>query len=68
MPNLYLTELREERGLSQYQLADKLGISPSAMSAYELGTRVPRDEMKAKIADFFGVSLLDLFFADIHAS
>lgn len=68
MQNLYLIELRESRGLSQYQLADKLGISPSAMSAYELGTRVPRDELKAKIADYFGVSLLDLFYADIHAS
>ena len=50
--NLYLIELREERGLNQAQLADKLGISPSSMSAYELGTRIPRDEIKVKIADF----------------
>lgn len=62
MANLYLTELRINRGLSQAQLADKLGISPSAMSAYEQGVRVPRDEVKVRIAEFFGVSILDVFY------
>lgn len=62
--NLYLIELREERGLNQAQLADKLGISPSSMSAYELGTRIPRDEIKVKIAEFFGADVLELFFTN----
>lgn len=62
--NLYLIELREQRGLNQAQLADRLGISPSSMSAYELGTRIPRDEIKVKIADFFGADVLELFFTN----
>lgn len=64
MQNLYLIELREQRGLNQAQLAEKLGISPSAVSAYEQGRRMPRDEIRVKIAEFFGVSILDLFYSN----
>ena len=66
--NAYVTgaaikQLREQRNLTQAELAYKLGISASALSNYENGTRVPRDEIKVKIAEFFGVSVLDVFFA-----
>lgn len=67
MVNTYLVELRTDHGLTQEQLADKLGISLSAISAYECGNRVPRDEIKLKIAEFFGVSVVDLFFTN-HVS
>lgn len=63
MQNHVLINLREDRGLTQAELAYKLGISASALSNYENGTRVPRDEIKVKIAEFFGVSVLDVFFA-----
>lgn len=63
MVNSLLIRLREERGMTQAELAEKLGISPSAMSAYEQGARVPRDEIKVRIAEFFGVSILDVFYA-----
>lgn len=63
MVNSILIRLREERGLTQAELADKLGISPSAMSNYEQGIRVPRDEIKVRIAEFFGASILDVFYA-----
>lgn len=65
MVNSILIRLREERGLTQAELADKLGISPSAMSNYEQGIRVPRDEIKVRIAEFFGVSILDVFYASV---
>lgn len=58
-----IKRLREAKELSREDLADKLGASPSAIAMYELGERIPRDEMKVKIADFFGVSLESLFFA-----
>ena len=64
MQNLYLIELREQRGLNQAQLAEKLSISPSSVSTYEQGVKVPRDELKVKIAEFFGVSVLDLFYSN----
>lgn len=65
MVNSILIRLREERGLTQAELADKLGISPSAMSNYEQGIRIPRDEIKVRIAEFFGVSILDVFYASV---
>lgn len=69
MQNHILINLREDRGMTQAELAYKLGISASAMSAYENGTRVPRDEIKVRIAEFFGVSVLDVFFASkLHTS
>lgn len=49
--------LREEANLTQLQFAHILNISNSALSQYESGGRVPSDDVKAKIADYFGVSL-----------
>ena len=49
--------LRKKRGLSQRALADHLGLSKSAVSMYELGSREPDFETLEKIADFFNVDL-----------
>jgi transcriptional regulator with XRE-family HTH domain len=57
-----LKELRIKKKLSRFELAKKLGISPSAISMYENGERVPRDENKVKISKFFDVSIESLFF------
>ena len=57
-----LRELRGER--SQQEVAEILGISKSAYAMYEQDNRIPRDEVKMRIAKLFGVSVLDLFFAD----
>lgn len=56
-----LADLRGDR--SQKEVADALGISPSAVSMYELGERIPRDALKIKFSDFYGVPVSDLFFA-----
>lgn len=52
-----LKNLREEQGLTQSQLAEKLDIAVSSISQYESGDRVPSDDMKIKLAKFFDVSL-----------
>lgn len=49
--------LREEIPLTQFQLAEKLQITTSSVSQYESGDRVPSDEIKIKLANFFDVSL-----------
>ena len=52
-----LRELRQNKGLSQSQLSDALGISKSAISMYELGKREPDLETLEDIADFFNVDI-----------
>jgi len=52
-----LAEIRKKRGLSQYELADRLGFSRGQISNYEQGKREPDHETLTKIADFFDVSI-----------
>lgn len=51
-----LVELRKKSGLNQRQAAEKLGISPAPLSAYELGKKLPPLETLASIAEQYGVS------------
>ena len=55
-----LKDLRKERTLEE--VAGKLNISVSALNMYENDNRVPRDEIKIRICDFYGVSVADLFY------
>lgn len=52
-----IKELRTERDLTQQALADALGISKQAISAYEQGNRKPNFEIADALAEFFGVSI-----------
>lgn len=52
-----LKYLRERDGLSQRELATKLGMSASAICMYENGNRQPKFEDEEAIADFFNVDL-----------
>lgn len=49
--------IREKSGLTQQQLADKLGISRSAVGMYEKGEREPNFETLELIADTFNVDM-----------
>lgn len=52
-----LKYLREREGLSQRELATKLGLSAGAIGMYESGKRHPKFEDEEAIADFFNVDL-----------
>lgn len=52
-----LRNLRNEKDLTQQDLADFLGITRPAYTAYESGRRQPDNETLSKLADFFGVSV-----------
>lgn len=51
-----LRDLREKSGMSQKQLADRVGVSPESISMYELHERMPKQENLARIAEVFKVS------------
>ncbi len=57
-------KLRELRGNTTKQdVAKAIGVSESAYIKYERDERVPRDEVKRRLAVFFGVSVESIFFA-----
>lgn len=49
--------LRKELGLTQEQLADKLGLSQRAIGFYEKGEREPRNETLSKMSELFNASI-----------
>ena len=57
-----LVELRGK--VSQEYVAKACGISVSALSMYEQGNRIPRDEIKVRLAEFYKTSVQDIFFAN----
>lgn len=50
-----IREFRERRGMTQRELAEKAGLTESAMRSYELGYRMPKREIVDRIAKAFGV-------------
>lgn len=52
-----IKKLRAEKGWSQAQLANKLGVHPQHISRYETGGSSPSAEALAKMAEVFGVSV-----------
>lgn len=52
-----LRQLRENSGLTQPELAAKLGINQSNIVRYENGTKIPTLPVAIQIADIFGCSL-----------
>lgn len=51
-----IKKLREERGLSQEDLAKALGVTNQAVSTWETGKRLPRMGVIEKMSVLFGVS------------
>lgn len=52
-----LKELREEYGLSLQEVADKCGISKSAVYLYELGKRNPKQKALEELSCLFNVDI-----------
>lgn len=56
-----IKELRKARGLSQEELAEKIGVEPSHMSRLEIGKSYPSIDRLEKIAITLNVPLKDFF-------
>lgn len=58
-------KLRQLRGSRTIvEVAEKCGISPSALSMYENDQRVPRDSIKVKLAGYYKKSVQSIFYAN----
>ncbi|MGA5696793.1 helix-turn-helix transcriptional regulator [Bacillus bombysepticus] len=55
-----LIRLRNEK--SREEVANAVGISVSTLQIYENGQRIPRDNIKIKLANFYGVTVQKIFF------
>ena len=59
----YGRNLRQLRGTrSREEIAKAVNISTSAIAMYENEERSPRDEIKLRLADYFGTSVQEIFF------
>ena len=57
-----LAELRGSMTLEE--LAKKLNVSCSSLGKYERGERTPRDNVKKRIAAYFGKTVQEIFYDD----
>ena len=53
--------LRKSNGMSQQELADRLGVSARSLIRYESGERIPDAEFAGRIAEVFGVPVGELY-------
>lgn len=59
-----LVALRKARGETMADVAKAVNVCQSAVSMYERGERVPRDYIKERLAQHFGVPIHQIFFTD----
>jgi transcriptional regulator with XRE-family HTH domain len=60
----HLAQLRKERGLTQPQLAEKIGVHVAQVRRYEAGTSQPTLDVIRSLAVALGVSADELLFAE----
>ena len=59
-----LVQLRTNKKKTQKEVAEACNISVSALAMYEIGERIPRDEIKKRIANYYKVSVESIFFEE----
>ena len=57
----FLYALRTEKGLSQVQLGDMLGVTNKAVSKWENGSAKPNTVLIPRLAEILGVTVEELF-------
>lgn len=62
--NEKLIMLREKKGESQAEAARQIGISQPMLAMLESGDRRGGDSTKVKVAQYYGASVDDIFFAN----
>lgn len=60
-PRIFVVEWREARGLTQEQLAGRLGVSSMTVSRWERGAVDMNTGVLSALADAFDIDMVDLF-------
>lgn len=58
-----LRSLRKKKRKTAAEVAEACGISQSALTMYENGERLPRDEVKIRLAKYYGRTVQTIFYA-----
>ena len=61
----HLFQARQKRGLSQEEVAEKLGVSRQTISKWETGETLPDIRQSKRLALLYGVSLDELIDFDL---
>lgn len=56
-----IKELRESKGIKQFELAEKIDIEPTNLSKIENGVYLPREDKLFKIANVLEIEIKELF-------
>ena len=56
----FIAECRKQKGLTQMQLAEKLGITDKAISKWERGISMPDTSIMLELCDILGISVNEL--------
>ena len=59
----FLTVLRKERGLTQAQLGEQLGVTNKTVSRWETGTYLPPVEMLQQLSELYGITINEILSA-----
>jgi len=63
-----ISKLRKEKGLSQQNLADQLGVSPKTISKWECGNGLPDVAILKKVSEVLGITIEELLEGNISNS
>ena len=61
---LFIAELRKEKNMSQYKLAELIPISRDAVSKWERGKRCPEPDCLIKLSEIFEVSINEVLYGE----
>ncbi|WP_141520271.1 helix-turn-helix transcriptional regulator, partial [Bacillus cereus] len=56
-----IKDYRKSFGLSQEELAKKIGVGKTTISNYEVGIRSPKKPQMIKLSEVFGITIDDFF-------
>lgn len=57
-----LLQLRNNLNKTRKDVAEACGISVPALTMYEIGERIPRDEIKIRLSNYYKKSITSIFF------